>query len=965
MAEVVKKRLNKVLTELNISMDRAVEYLAKKGIKIDPDPNAKIAPDVYQVLAQGFEQDKSKKQMIEEVNQAKREEKEKQRIAKELQMAAQAQKEEQQRTLAVEKQPQPVPPSQSAPAPSASPAEPEVIKARAEHTVHLKTVGKIDLDAIGKPAKKVEKTPEAPEKEQKPVVPAEEKPAPAPAAPQPVAVPDVPETKEVSEPEAQPKAPAPVAPAPEKKEPVRTIEKIETQYQKLEGPKTVGKIDLSVFEKPASSDPRKNTSAGDANRKKRKRKRGEKVSGNDIQSNNPSSGSSASSRPGGGNSSRFQGQGGNAGRNRPAGGHGRAKVEHVEPSEEEISRQIKETLDKLTSQHAKNKAAKYRKEKRISRRDEAQREAQREAEESKIIKVTEYVTVSELASMMNVPVTQVIGSCMQLGIMAAMNQRLDADTLSVVADEFGFQVQFVDADLEEAVLEGAPDDEKDLRRRAPIVTVMGHVDHGKTSLLDYIRRSNVIAGEAGGITQHIAAYSVKLESGEQITFLDTPGHEAFTAMRARGAQVTDIAIIVIAADSDVMPQTREAISHAQAAGVPMVIAINKIDLPTANPDRIRESLSNMNILVEEWGGKVQCQEISAKKGIGVKDLLEKVLLEAEMLDLKANPDRNAVGTVIEAALDKGRGYVATVLVQNGTLKVGDYALSGQYSGKVRAMFDERGNKVDRALPSQPVLVLGLDGSPQAGDKFIVMDDEKEAKQIAARRMQLKREQTVRASKHITLDEIGRRIAIGDFKELNIIVKGDVDGSVEALTEALERLSTDKIHINIIHHAVGAVTESDVLLASASEAIIIGFNVRPTANARRLSEQEQIEIRTYSIIYDAINEVKDAMEGMLAPEYKEEIVANLEVRQVYHISKVGTIAGCMVLDGKLTRNTKVRVVRDGVVVFTGEIESLKRFKDDVKEVSKGFECGLSIAKFNDIQEGDQIEGYQMVEVKPKL
>ena len=965
MAEVVKKRLNKVLTELNISMDRAVEYLAKKGIKIDPDPNAKIAPDVYQVLAQGFEQDKSKKQMIEEVNQAKREEKEKQRIAKELQMAAQAQKEEQQRTLAAEKQPQPVPPSQSAPTPSASPAEPEVIKARAEHTVHLKTVGKIDLDAIGKPAKKAEKTPEVPEKAQKAVASVEEKTSPV-ASTQPVSpVSDTPASKVEAKPEAHPEVSAPAVPAPEKKEPVRTIEKIETQYQKLEGPKTVGKIDLSVFEKPASSDPRKNTSAGDANRKKRKRKRGEKVSGNDIQSNNPSSGSSASSRPGGGNSSRFQGQGGNAGRNRPAGGHGRAKVEHVEPSEEEISRQIKETLDKLTSQHAKNKAAKYRKEKRISRRDEAQREAQREAEESKIIKVTEYVTVSELASMMNVPVTQVIGSCMQLGIMAAMNQRLDADTLSVVADEFGFQVQFVDADLEEAVLEGGPDDEKDLRRRAPIVTVMGHVDHGKTSLLDYIRRSNVIAGEAGGITQHIAAYSVKLESGEQITFLDTPGHEAFTAMRARGAQVTDIAIIVIAADSDVMPQTREAISHAQAAGVPMVIAINKIDLPTANPDKIRESLSNMNILVEEWGGKVQCQEISAKKGIGVKDLLEKVLLEAEMLDLKANPDRNAVGTVIEAALDKGRGYVATVLVQNGTLKVGDYALSGQYSGKVRAMFDERGNKVDRALPSQPVLVLGLDGSPQAGDKFIVMDDEKEAKQIAARRMQLKREQTVRASKHITLDEIGRRIAIGDFKELNIIVKGDVDGSVEALTEALERLSTDKIHINIIHHAVGAVTESDVLLASASEAIIIGFNVRPTANARRLSEQEQIEIRTYSIIYDAINEVKDAMEGMLAPEYKEEIVANLEVRQVYHISKVGTIAGCMVLDGKLTRNTKVRVVRDGVVVFTGEIESLKRFKDDVKEVSKGFECGLSIAKFNDIQEGDQIEGYQMVEVKPKL
>lgn len=945
MAETtVTKRLNKVLTELNISMDRAVEYLAKKGIKINPDPNAKIAPDVYQVLAQGFEQDKSKKQMIEEVNQAKREEKEKQRIAKELQLA-QAQREEQLRAeaaaaaaAAAEKlRPEPAPPQPLAPVADrpASP-QPEVIRAKAENAVHLKPLGKIDLDAIGRAPKK---TPDAP-------VRSESKAPQTPPAAASSAASPAPRTV------AQPS----VAPTPK---PVREIEKIETQYQKLEGPKTVGKIDLSVFQKPAS-DPRKAASSADSAHKKRKRKRGEKVSMTDIQSNNPS----ASPRPGG--AGRGQGSAGGAGRNRAAAApHARPKTVHAEPTEEEISRQIKETLDKLTSQHAKNKAAKYRKEKRISRRDEAQREAQREAEESRIIKVTEYVTVSELATMMDVPVTKVIGSCMQLGIMAAMNQRLDADTLSVVADEFGFQVQFVDAELEESVLDSQPDDEKDLRRRAPIVTVMGHVDHGKTSLLDYIRRSNVIAGEAGGITQHIAAYSVKLESGEQITFLDTPGHEAFTAMRARGAQVTDIAIIVIAADSDVMPQTREAISHAQAAGVPMVIAINKVDLPTANPDKIRESLSNMNILVEEWGGKVQSQEISAKKGMGVKDLLEKVLLEAEMLDLKANPDRNAVGTVIEASLDKGRGYVATVLVQNGTLKIGDYALSGQYSGKVRAMFDERGNKVDRAVPAQPVLVLGLDGSPQAGDKFIVMDDEKEAKQIAARRMQLKREQSVRASKHITLDEIGRRIAIGDFKELNIIVKGDVDGSVEALTEALERLSTDKIHINIIHHAVGAVTESDVLLASASEAIIIGFNVRPSANARRLSEQEQIEIRTYSIIYDAINEVKDAMEGMLAPEFKEEVVANLEVRQVYHISKVGTIAGCMVLDGKLTRNTKIRVIRDGVVVFTGELDSLKRYKDDVKEVSKGFECGLSIAKFNDIKEGDLIEGYQMVEVKPKL
>ena len=955
MAETVTKRLNKVLTELNISMDRAVEYLAKKGIKINPDPNAKIAPDVYDVLAQGFEQDKSKKQMIEEVNQAKREEKEKQRIAKELQLA-QAQKEEEEKEKAAEK-PKEEPVAVPEPQPQVqSQVQPEVIKAHAENTVQLKTIGKIDLNALEKPARKTAKK-EEPKREKPQAEPAIVKPKEEKkevkketVAPQVQAMPEPSVTEAVQSvvPSAEPQEETP-----------HEVEKIETQYQKLEGPKTVGKIDLSVFEKP-KSDPKKagTVSAADAARKKRKRKRGEKVSGNDIQTNNPEStprGNAPQGRPQGG------GAAGGARTKHPV----RPKTEHVEPTEEEISRQIKETLDKLTSGHGKNKAAKYRKEKRISRRDEALREAEREAEESKIIKATEYVTVSELASMMNVPVNKVIASCMQLGIMAAMNQRLDADTLSIIAEEFGYQVQFVDAELEDAILDNEPDDEKDLKRRAPIVTVMGHVDHGKTSLLDYVRRANVIAGEAGGITQHIAAYSVKLEGGEQITFLDTPGHEAFTAMRARGAQVTDIAIIVIAADSNVMPQTKEAISHAQAAGVPMVIAINKVDLPTANPDKIRESLSNMNVLVEEWGGKVQSQEISAKKGMGVKELLEKVLLEAEMLDLKANPDRNAAGTVIEASLDKGRGYVTTVLVQNGSLKVGDYALSGQYSGKVRAMFDERGNKVEIARPSQPVLVLGLDGSPQAGDKFIVLSDEKEAKQVAARRMQLKREQSVRASKHITLDEIGRRIAIGDFKELNIIVKGDVDGSVEALTESLERLSTDKIHINIIHHGVGAVTESDVLLASASEAIIIGFNVRPSTGARRLSEQEQIEIRTYSIIYDAINEVKDAMQGMLAPEFKEEIVANLEVRQVYKISKVGTIAGCMVLDGKLTRNTKIRVVRDGVVVFTGELDSLKRFKDDVKEVTKGFECGLSIAKFNDIQEGDIIEGYQMVEVKPKL
>ena len=952
MAENVTKRLNKVLTELNISMDRAVEYLSKKGIEIVPNPNTKLEASVVEILEQGFQQDKNKKQLIEEVNQAKREEKEKQRLAKEAAVAAAAAAETA-NTPVVEKTEE-----------KATENEAKATLRPQEPVVKLKTVGKIDLDALNRPAKKPEV-----KKEEKPVVQVEKpKTAQMPAA--------VKEKKQ--EKQEKPKV-APVADVKkeavkvaveEKKEEVAVASKIETQYQKLEGPKTLGKIDLSIYDKPkTAAAPKKPVGAVSSDQKKRKRKRGEKVTGQEMnamgggekQNNKP-----AKEHGGGGNNNnsnnRPHGKNDKKNAPRPA---ARKVVEHVEPSEEEIARQIRETLDKLTAGKAsRNKAAKYRKEKRMSRREEANREAEREAEESKIIKVTEFVTVSEVAAMMNVSVTQVISSCMQLGIMATMNQRLDADTLSVVADEFGYEVKFVDAEIEEAIQE-IQDEEKDLKRRAPIVTVMGHVDHGKTSLLDYIRRSNVIAGEAGGITQHIAAYGVKLEDGQRITFLDTPGHEAFTAMRARGAQVTDIAIIVIAADSDVMPQTKEAISHAQAAGVPMVIAINKVDLPTANPDKIRESLAQMNILVEEWGGKVQCQEISAKKGIAVNDLLEKVLLEAEMLELKANPSRKAVGTVIEASLDKGRGYQATVLVQNGTLRVGDYALSGQYTGKVKAMFDERGNKLEKAVPSQPVLVLGLDGSPQAGDKFMIFEDEKEAKQIAARRTQLKREQNVRASKHITLDEIGRRIAIGDFKELNIIIKGDVDGSVEALTDSLSRLSTDKIHVNIIHRAVGAITESDVLLASASEAIIIGFNVRPAAGARRIAENEAIDIRTYSIIYDAINEVKDAMEGLLAPEFKEEVVGNVEIRQVYKISKVGSVAGCMVTDGKITRQSKIRVIRDGVVVHTGELESLKRYKDDVKEVTKGYECGLSVAKFNDIVEGDVIEVYQLVEVKAKL
>jgi translation initiation factor IF-2 len=591
-------------------------------------------------------------------------------------------------------------------------------------------------------------------------------------------------------------------------------------------------------------------------------------------------------------------------------------------------------------------------------------ELQLRSAEDKVLKVTEYVTVMEVANMMNVPVTAIISACLSLGIMVTMNQRLDKETLTIVADEFGFSVNFLDEEVNESLSEDT-DTEEDLSPRAPIVTVMGHVDHGKTSLLDYIRKANVIAGEAGGITQHIGAYSVQLPSGQHITFLDTPGHEAFTAMRARGAQVTDIAIIVVAADDAVMPQTKEAISHAQAAGVPIVFAINKVDRPAANPEKIKEQLAGMNLLVEDWGGKIQSMDVAAKTGLNVQELLDKVLLEAELLDLKANPKRMAKGTVIEASLDKGRGYVTTLLVQNGTLRVGDYMLVGQFSGKVRAMMDERGQKVDEAGPSAPVSILGLDGAPQAGDTFNVMDDEREAKQIAQRRQQLSREQSVRSQKSLTLEEIGRRLAVGDYQELNIILKGDVDGSIEALSDSLQRLSTPEIQVNIIHKAVGQVTESDVLLASASKAIIVGFQVRPSATARKLAEKEEIEIRLYSIIYDAINDIRDAMSGMLSPEVKEEIACTVEVRETFKISKVGTIAGCMVMDGTINRNTRVRIIRDGVVIYTGELGSLKRFKDDVREVSKGFDCGLNIKNFNDIKVGDVIEGFKEVEVQRTL
>jgi len=640
------------------------------------------------------------------------------------------------------------------------------------------------------------------------------------------------------------------------------------------------------------------------------------------------------------------------------------KNEKAEISEEDVDKQIKDTFARLGSK-GKSQTSKHRRDKRDAAQQKLQAELEQEEKDKSILKLTEFVTVAELAAMMNIGVTEIISACMSLGLFVSINQRLDAETINIVADEFGYSVEFVSIDIQEAIEEEEEDSEENMLPRPPIVTVMGHVDHGKTSLLDSIRKTNVIAGEAGGITQHIGAYNVKLADGRTITFLDTPGHEAFTAMRARGAQVTDIAIIIIAADDSVMPQTIEAINHASAAGVPIVFAINKIDKPGANPDKIREELANMNYLVEEWGGKYQCQEIAAKKGLHIEELLEKVLLEAELLELKANPHKKAVGSIIESSLDKGRGYVATVLVQSGTLKVGDIMLAGQYFGHVKAMFNERGEKMEKAGPSEPALILGLNGAPQAGDKFNVMSNEKEARQLANKREQLQREQGLRTQKHITLDEIGRRIAIGNFQELNVIVKGDVDGSIEALADSLIKLSTDEIQVNIIHKAVGQITEGDVLLAAASNAIIVGFQVRPSAGARKLAEKEQIDIRLYSVIYQAIEELKSAMEGMLSPEIKEEVIGTTEVLETFKISKVGTIAGCVVRDGKITRTAKVRVIRDGIVIYTGELGSLKRFKDDVKEVVKGFECGLNIENYNDIREGDVIEAYQEVEVKKTL
>ncbi|WP_044400237.1 translation initiation factor IF-2 [Lacinutrix sp. Hel_I_90] len=927
MAETI--RLNKVLRELNISLDRAVEFLDSKGVDIEKRPTTKISEETYKVLSDEFETDANKKVKSQAVSEAKLKEKEDLRLQREKELEAKQKADE-----------------------AREAAKAEVVKAT-KTLSGPKQVGKIDLEGDKKPAKTEPKAPEPKTPEPKAEVKAE-----AETAKEAVKTEAKTEVKaeEKETPKAKTETPKEAAKTAEKETPKKAEEAtgvpeenapetVQTKYQKLSGPKIAGdKIDLSQFNKPKKKPVERKE---DPNKRKRRRisKPGD---------NKP--GAAGGNNRAGGND-RFKGK-------KPAPGQGRRNIVKEEPSEEDVKKQVRETLEKLQGKSSKGKGAKYRRDKRDQHREQTEIDQQIEAAESKILKVTEFVTASEVATMMDVSVTKIISACMSLGMMVTMNQRLDAETLTIVAEEFGYKVEFVTADIKEsiAVVEDKPEDLVD---RAPIVTVMGHVDHGKTSLLDYIRKENVIAGESGGITQHIGAYGVELDGGQKIAFLDTPGHEAFTAMRARGAQVTDIAIIVAAADDDIMPQTKEAIAHAQAAGVPIIFAINKIDKPDANPEKIKEGLAQMNLLVEDWGGKIQSHDISAKVGTGVKELLEKVLLEAELLELKANPNKAATGTVVEAFLDKGRGYVSTILVQAGTLKVGDYVLAGKNSGKIKAMHDERGNDVAEAGPSTPVSILGLDGAPQAGDKFNVFADEREAKQIATKRAQLQREQSVRTQRHITLDEIGRRIALGDFQELNIILKGDVDGSVEALTDSFQKLSTEEIHVNIIHKGVGAITESDVLLATASDAIIIGFNVRPVGNARQVADTEEIDIRTYSIIYDAINELKDAMEGMLSPELKEEITGTAEIREIFKVTKIGSIAGCMVMNGKIYRNSQIRLIRDGVVVYTGVLDSLKRFKDDVKEVGKGYDCGMQIKNYNDIKEGDVIEAFHEVEVKKKL
>lgn len=952
MAEEKSIRLSKASKDMNIGLDHIVQFLEKSGFKVDRNPNTKITPDAYALLQKEFQQDIMVKHDAEEITKEKLR---KENIVIEARPSASTAKptdSDQEDTLtkdllkikqkAAEKTT--VISKEKVKQKEKETEEPEIIKAKTEK-VSPKVVGKIELEEAkpsktGKKGKKETAPSKAKGKKKKTDVEEAEEPVAKTKAKAKT------KGKEINEDLIEEKQEIIAdtiqntdAEEPEKEVPYRT------EREKLTGPTILGRIELPVDppkKKPVASS---GTYAEDRLAKKKKRKRTDKKVNINKQ---VASGKDQTTKP--------------DWRKSKPDFHKRKKESLFEPTDKEIQDQIKATLARLSGT-GKSRSSKLRKMKREAN-IQAQEALAEETAKEKLIKVTEFVSANELAKLLGVPVTDIISTCMSLGMFVSINQRLDAETLTVVAEEFGYKVEFVSVDVQEAIQEKT-DSPEDLHPRAPIVTVMGHVDHGKTSLLDYIRKTNVIGGEAGGITQHIGAYEVTLDGGKKIAFLDTPGHEAFTAMRARGAKVTDVAIIVVAADDSVMPQTVEAINHAQAANVPIVFAINKTDKADANPDRIKEQLSKMNILVEDWGGKFQSQEISAKKGTNVDLLLEKVLLEAELLDLKANPEKNAVGTIIESSLDKGRGYVATLLVQAGNLKVGDVVLAGCYSGRVKAMFNERGQKLDKAGPATPAMILGLSGAPQAGDQFHVMDDEREAREIANKRLQLQREQGIRTHKHITLDEIGRRLAIGNFKELNIIVKGDVDGSIEALADSLLKLSNPEIQVNVLHKSVGAITETDVLLASASNAIIVGFQVRPSVGARKLAEQEQIDIRLYSIIYDAINEVKAAMEGMLAPEYEEKIVCNVEVRETFKIPKAGTIAGCMVTDGKITRNTKIRIIRDGIVVFTGELASLKRFKDDVKEVASGYECGLNIANFNDIKIGDIIEGYEQVAVKRTL
>ncbi len=934
MSEAAKTlRLSKVAKEFNLSLGKIVEFLAAKGYPVDSNPNAKIGDDEHRLLLKEFSSDKSAKEEAESVSQTTIKVKRETIVLDEIKAKKLKEEEESYQEVVIKDLTTTKTVKAETTETLTEKPVAEVTKPEVAIIDGPKVIGKLNLDSMNlktKPDKKEKpkKEEEKPSKTTKDKVKTEE-----------------PIVEKIIEPVV-------VIPA----EPI-IVEHIETKFEKLEGPKILGRVELPVIKETP-----KKSSLSDADKKKRKRIRKGGLSPEEIKKVGTEQTKIADERK----KEKYGTPRGNTPFNkgpRP-GPNTPAKPRH-ELTEEEIQKQIKETLARLSEKGTKSKASKYRRDKRDDVREKLAEKAVLAEEDKKLLRVAEFVSANQMAQMMDVQVTKIISTCMSLGLFVSINQRLDAETIAIVAEEFGYKVEFASAEDVETAKEEEKDKPEDLITRPPIVTVMGHVDHGKTSLLDFIRKANVVAGEAGGITQHIGAYNINLPDGRSMTFLDTPGHEAFTAMRARGAKVTDIAIIVVAADDSIMPQTKEAINHAQTAGVPMIFAINKIDKPGANPDKIREGLSAMNILVEEWGGKFQCQEVSAKKGLNIDVLLEKVLLEADMMDLKANPNRHAQGSVIEASMEEGRGYVSTILVQTGTLKVGDIMLAGSFSGRVRAMFNERGLKVDHAGPSHPVKVLGLSGAPTAGDKFNVMADEREARDIANKRLQLQREQGIRTHKHITLDEIGRRLAIGDFKELNVIVKGDVDGSIEALSDSLLKLSTEKVAVNIIHKSVGAISESDVLLASASNAIIIGFQVRPTTSARKLAEIEEIDIRLYSIIYDAINEIKAAMEGMLAPEFEEKIVCNIEIREVYKITKVGTIAGCYVLDGKITRNTKVRVIRDNIVVHTGSLGSLKRFKDDVKEVTTGYECGLDIADFNDIAVGDIIEGYDMVEIKAKL